>query len=235
MCNLSLCPFNGCHCCFPLDYIYRLTGLESILVVIEHKKVSVNDNSISGLPFLDDKFQCFCLYTTRYACSCEDLRFSDTLHRLFSRTSGAFWKLFELFEIGRPFHCFVKFKSRTTSSHPLKHFFFGLIMKENLSRQQRLKKKKKTSCAWASCALQSVHSKSHPPNWIADRELSEKEGVIRILALTNLGIFSLDTRKTTAEKVFYLSPNSKQSSRRSLVNRQKKGEMAPRKARFKKK
>ena len=46
-----------------------------------------------------------------------------------------------------------------------------------------------TSCACAYCATQSVHSKNRPAHWIAHRQLSEKELVIRILAPPNPAIF----------------------------------------------
>ena len=47
-----------------------------------------------------------------------------------------------------------------------------------------------TSCACAYCAPQSVHSKSRPSHRIADRQLSEKQGVIRILAPLTPAIYA---------------------------------------------
>ena len=62
-------------------------------------------------------------------------------------------------------------------------------------RTENLQNYCKTSCACTHCAPQAVHSKSCPAHWLADRQLSEKQVVIRILAPPNPGFFSSDTRK----------------------------------------
>ena len=141
----------GKHFC--VNFLRMRSALAQVQnIFIEHKKVSVKDNNISGLPFLDDKFQCFCLNTTRYACSCEDLCFSDTLHRLFSRSSGAFWRLFVLFEIGLAVSLFRDVQIKDYKQTPTLAVFFRSDHERKLVSTTMIKKKKGAHVRLVPCS-----------------------------------------------------------------------------------